>query len=324
MKKICITSSSYVLLVYILLNKNDYKKTIYITGDKLIKDLNVKNFKILRIPIVPNIVNKIFNYLYFSFKFRDKVNYIVYGQDHLSASNFFVSKYKFILIEDGLSFHSNYITKLKEKFLKEKFLKKSIRKICKINYHHGLDEKIKEIYVSNLGELSKEYRNKDLKYFNIQELWENVGEKKQQEIVKFYNIDKNILNFEFCRESYTLLLTQPLSEDRYITEQEKIAIYSKIIKENKKIIIKPHPRERTIYEKYFKDIRILDKEIPIELYSLLGIKFNKIVSLFSTGILNSFLDCDREILGTMQNRKLEIEFGKIDYSLKKANKKGME
>lgn len=123
------------------------------------------------------------------------------------------------------------------------------------------------------------------------------------------------------KDTHILLLTQPLSEDGYITEREKINIYSKIIKDNyKNILIKPHPRELTNYQNYFKNIILLDKDIPIELYSLLGMKFYKVVSLFSTSVFNSFMECDREVLGTVENKKLELEFGKIEYSFIKAKK----
>ena len=79
MKKICITSSSYVLLIYILLNNKDFKETLYITGENLIKNKEVKNIKILKISIFPNIINRIINYVYFSILLKGKQKYVVYN-----------------------------------------------------------------------------------------------------------------------------------------------------------------------------------------------------------------------------------------------------
>ncbi len=321
MKKICITSSSYVLLIYILLNNKDFKETLYITGENLIKNKEVKNIKILKISIFPNIINRIINYVYFSILLKGKQKYVVYGQDHLSASNFFVEKYEFRVIEDGLSFHDDYITRLKKNFSDENRIKRFIRKLLKINYHHALDERIKKIYVSNLDTLSKEYSRKKIECFNINKLWKDIGNSKKEEIKNFFNIDDDVLHQTCYKDTHILLLTQPLSEDGYITEREKINIYSKIIKDNyKNILIKPHPRELTNYQNYFENIVLLNKDIPIELYSLLGMKFYKVVSLFSTSVFNSFIECDREVLGTVKNKKLELEFGKIEYSFIKAKK----
>ena len=321
MKKICITSSSYVLLIYILLNNKDFKETLYITGENLIKNKEVKNIKILKISIFPNIINRVINYVYFSILLKGKQKYVVYGQDHLSASNFFVEKYEFRVIEDGLSFNNDYITRLKKNFSDENRIKRFVRKLLKINCHHALDERIKKIYVSNLDTLSKEYSRKKIECFNINELWKDIGNSKKEEIKNFFNIDDDVLHQTSYKDTHILLLTQPLSEDGYITEREKINIYSKIIKDNyKNILIKPHPRELTNYQNYFKNIILLDKDIPIELYSLLGMKFYKVVSLFSTSVFNSFMECDREVLGTVENKKLELEFGKIEYSFIKAKK----
>jgi len=69
----------------------------------------------------------------------------------------------------------------------------------------------------------------------------------------------DIKKFQILKEDdrKILLLTQPLSEDKIITEEEKIKIYREIIeKQNgRKIYIKAHPRRQII--KRFLKILIL-------------------------------------------------------------------
>jgi len=93
-----------------------------------------------------------------------------------------------------------------------------------------------------------------------------------------------------------LLLTQPLSEDGLINEKEKIKLYKKVIENyhNKyKIFLKPHPRENTIYEKYFSKVTILSQSFPIELLKFnKNIKFDLGISYSSSSVDN--LDCIKQ------------------------------
>lgn len=111
-------------------------------------------------------------------------------------------------------------------------------------------------------------------------------------------------------------MTQPLSEDEIITEEEKIKIYREIIeKQNgRKIYIKAHPREKTNYGDIFKElnIKIIENGFPIELLLLLNINFSKVITLFSTGALNFKGRSEVEFIGTEKYPKLYERFGKIN------------
>ena len=83
-----------------------------------------------------------------------------------------------------------------------------------------------------------------------------------------------------------MLLTQPLNEDNNCTEEDKIKGYALLLKEHAfsetHLIIKPHPKENTDYQKYFPNATIIDKDFPIELMVLLNINVNNVITLFST------------------------------------------
>lgn len=82
----------------------------------------------------------------------------------------------------------------------------------------------------------------------------------------------------------------------------------------RKIYIKAHPREKTNYKEVFKNfnIEVIENTFPIELFLLLNIKFDKVITLFSTGALNFKGKAEVEFIGTEKYPKLYERFGKIE------------
>ncbi|MER2014579.1 MAG: glycosyltransferase family 52, partial [Methanobrevibacter sp.] len=75
-------------------------------------------------------------------------------------------------------------------------------------------------------------------------------------------------------DEIVLILTQAFFEQDISTLEEEIKIYEKFIEKFKEynLIIKPHPRDLKNYKKIFDNINVLDKDFPIELLNLIGIK----------------------------------------------------
>ena len=115
------------------------------------------------------------------------------------------------------------------------------------------------------------------------------------------------------KQSKSVLFTQPLSEDGAIDEETKISIYKDVINSDKSISIKPHPREKTDYKKLFPGNTILEHNIPIELLTLLGVKFEKSYTIFSTAVLSFPYSTEIHFLGTCVHPKLVEKFGDIRY-----------
>lgn len=311
--EICIIDSMYVLLIYLLLKKN-YKKTLFILGRGITLNSNlISSKKIQLIRGVSSNINNLFYYVYFALIFRKYKNRIeVYGQDHIIGSSFFIQNFRFFLIEDGLSFYSKYISELFFKYETEGIFSKLERKIFKLIKHHGLDERIQGVYFSGIQDIPKVYPKEKILYFNMRELWRKKSLDEQEEILRIFNCDAKILSYDL--DDVTLLLTQPLSEDNYISEEEKLKIYSEIMDKitTKNILLKPHPREKTNYMILEKEnCYIMEKNFPIELLQLLEIKLEEVVTLFSTGIY-SFNNIRKKIYGTYKNEKLEKNFGIIE------------
>ena len=97
-------------------------------------------------------------------------------------------------------------------------------------------------------------------------------------------IVKNI-DIPFLNDNCIVILTQPLSEDGYIKEEEKIEIYKKLANkynENYNVIIKKHPREKTNYR--IEGTRELDGNFPSEIFIILGIQFEKAIGICTGAI----------------------------------------
>lgn len=142
-----------------------------------------------------------------------------------------------------------------------------------------------------------------------------MSKKDKEEILGVFKISSKSFENLKVEKNKVLLLTQPLSEDKIITEKEKIDIYREILlKENEKnIYIKAHPREKTNYKEVFKEfnINIIENSFPIEICLLLDIKFEKVITLFSTGALSFKGKSEVEFIGTEKYLKLYEKFGKV-------------
>lgn len=317
--------TKYTLFLSLILFKKK-SKIIYFINEELKKEINLKknrviwlkNFKTKRC-----IVEK-----YRKWKFNNKLLKLikkinkVYLQDHIPYGQFFLNNFsnKMILLEDGtMNYNEKILLEEKNRKLKKikinHFIKKVIIEKRKKEYRKfGLSEKIQEIYLTGLLPIPDLIKNK-VKIINISDEWEKLSKKDKEEILGVFKISSKSFENLKVEKNKVLLLTQPLSEDKIITEKEKIDIYREILlKENgKNIYIKAHPREKTNYKEVFKEfnINIIENSFPIEICLLLDIKFEKVITLFSTGALSFKGKSEVEFIGTEKYPKLYEKFGKI-------------
>lgn len=221
------------------------------------------------------------------------------------------------LIEDGTASYNNkfieneYQKNEKRVYLKDKLVYFSPYKFLS----YGLSKKVDKVYLTGILEVPKSIEKK-VEKMEIKKLWTNLSDDKKEEILNIFGIKLENLKKLVEEENKILLLTQPLYEDKIITEEEKIKIYREILeKQNgRKIYIKAHPREKTNYKEVFKNfnIEVIENTFPIELFLLLNIKFDKVITLFSTGALNFKGKAEVEFIGTEKYPKLYERFGKIE------------
>jgi hypothetical protein len=188
-----------------------------------------------------------------------------YGHDHLLFSYIFDLKNAKIL-EDGLS-NYRYSTPNRLTILRRLIM-------GKVLFTHGFGASIKCIYLSNIEDIPACIEKK-VTVFDIKDLLSNVA--------KYFS--EVIYTGEISSVKGVILFTQPLSEDGFISEEEKKIIYLNIIKKYDVEFIKPHPREKTNYSD-ISNIEVLDKNVPAEVIIYNNNNIKKLVTLFSSSLLN--------------------------------------
>lgn len=323
-KRYFYVNTIYSLLVS-LIYFDDNKENIYFIESTIPKKIrnNLKNIIYIE-DYKKKYKLRIYRYLKIYFRSKKILNLVkkvdeIYIQDHFEYGQFFLNniKGKIFLIEDGTK---NYNEKILDEEYNKKYkinsiIKNKILYLSKNIYPiYGLSNRIEKIYLTGILPVPKKIRSK-VQLINLEKKWQELSCIKKKEILDIFNIDIfKIENIEKIKDKI-LLITQPLSEDGIISEQEKLEIYREILENNKKekIYIKAHPRETTNYKEKFQNynIELVEKEFPIELFMLLDMKFKKIITLFSTAALNFKCKYQIEFIGTKNYSKLYEKFGDI-------------
>lgn len=327
-KKICYVNTLYPLFLFMLMeSERDEKEIFFFLGKAIPKEVatRIKNSKYLNKNFENK--NKLKKYYDIYSAYRGLEQFIIkenlkdkeiYLQDNMEYSQFFLNHIENCFsLEDGVVNYNekalNEIINKKEKnrFFKnfrDKFLKKS-----KIRYKTlGLSEKIQKIYLTGLMEIPEVIKNK-VELVNIKEKWEKLPLEKKKKILNIFGFDNNNLKILNEEENKILLITQTFSEDKFISEEEKIKMYEEIINmyPGQKIVIKPHPRERTNYSKIFPNVEIIRSNFPLEVLMVLNIKFKEVVTVYSTAALNFKGITNVNFLGTENYPKIKEKFMEI-------------
>lgn len=223
-------------------------------------------------------------------KAHSSVQCFICEDDHHFSRYFVYNFTNIIMLEEGIKIYTD-ISK------RESILKKIIKYyLLGINYPNGVDKHIKEIWVQYPDRLPINIKNKGRKLDLFKLMKPLSGTNSQKILSKMLGIDNSLwleVNdlFNNRGSNIILLITQPFSEDGYISEEQKYEIYSAIINKfcrNKQIVIKPHPREITNYKEKFPQALILNNGFPLELLNFLnsGKKIDEAITVNSTAIMN--------------------------------------
>ena len=306
----------YGLLISLLLPETNIDKSFFFLTSDLDVDIDEKQvffmkIKKLRFP---------FTVFYYDFYLRNKLHSIVkekeldtslvIGQDHIIGKDYFL-KYNYHLIEDGMGIYTTFYIE------REKYKKRYIyNKILNKKNWNGVEETVTKIYLTKKDNIPIEIKDK-VEIINLKKLWNSKTKEEQKKILKIFKF--NFEEVEKLSDRKYILFTQPLSEDLVITEDEKIEIYKKVMKnyDEEKMIIKTHPRELTDYKKIFSKAILLNNQFPAELLSILDIKFKKVITLFSTSVKIFENNIEIDFYGTEVNPKVLVRFGNQDKVIKR-------
>lgn len=332
MKKVFLYDQDRALLIFLLLTDLKNDEIIYFAYRNKEKILSKLKGKKTIIDGRNFVFCRRINFIFWLKKFRKEKKVLLdeikekkvelYGIDYLELAKRVFYDEPINVIEEGTVIFSP----LHERNLKYKikyFLVKAINFIFKNkerieSFDYDENNKVVKVYLTDnlCKELPQKMKEKS-EVINLKDLWNKKTLEEKEYILNVFSVDKNIVNK--ISDKSIILVTQPLSEDNVITEKEKIEIYSKILKKysNSSIIIKPHPRELTDYSKYFSNCYIMKEKYPIEILALLGIKIDKIVTLFSGAAFGFGKEIKIDFYGTEINEKIFSRFGTQDNIMKR-------
>ena len=148
------------------------------------------------------------------------------------------------------------------------------------------EDKLKGIYVQKLEIYPEEWKNK-LKILEMKELLKSLDKDVQQTILTFFLGD--LINSIDIEENTGIIYTQPLSEDGYISEDQKKDYYQQMVKFYSKYgrpVVKLHPRDLTEY-RFEESCTVLPSFFPSELLALLNIQFAYAVGICTSAVLTT-------------------------------------
>lgn len=326
MKKIFLYDMERVLLIFLLLADLERDEITYITyegkekriqslpGEKMIlkNSRMYARYKIFNKFKMASYIRKLRKELAPILEEIKKGEIKLYGMDNLALGKRVFYSERMQVIEEGTLNYMPCDVKIKFKDLFQKM----------VAFFYGLSERkeimgyganVDKIYLTDslCEEIPKGLEQK-AEVVDLKRLWENKSEKQKKMIKKAFEFDEEILK-KANRETI-MLFTQPLSEDKIVSEERKIEIYAKVIENypDKSIIIKTHPREKTDYTNYFPGCYVMKEKYPVELLRVMGVKLERVVTLFSTAVFGFGKDVAIDFYGTEVDKNLFERFGSCD------------
>lgn len=179
---------------------------------------------------------------------------------------------KYNLIEDGYNYHM-YTKYLYEKYISYFSYKGKLKRMfIKKDVPYGYNKYCESIEVNDKSKIKL-----DRRYFKFKEISRKDLFKIDQETKKKLIDIFSIKSFDSKNNRKTaLVLTQPLGTDKLFSdiqnEEEQEVLYKNLVdkyKDSHDIYLKIHPRDTLDY-KNFKDVKFLEKLIPMEVYEVVG------------------------------------------------------
>ena len=314
--RVFVTGSLWSLLIYLVYSDlKDIKRTHYFFVDTGIHSSVRKNIKCYVFNTVKwdkyhwriYQIYSIFSPLLYRLRWPYLFFSDIYGIDQGRSCQAIIGRSKYTLIEDGAL---DYTISREKKYRRFDLIKKILWGPI-VDHDFGNNNLCKKILLTQPP--TNDFLKEKAFVVDLLEYWNKSSKEKQNFILSVFNINKEDLLKISGRK--VLLLTQPLSEDKIYTEEEKVKIYKDLIDKygEENIIIKIHPREKTDYTKYFPKATVFDKIVPLQIFSLLGVRFNTVVTICSTAALslmneNTILD----FKGTTSFTLVEKKYGKIE------------
>lgn len=282
-KNVCIIDSMHALLQYLLLvSEEEARQTFYFWGEGI--SVSVKqsfeghymNFDKKRKYSWFEILSK------FPFLFRNNIQY--WGHDHLPLSKYVIRTHDYQLLEDGLMNYNAYPWRYKTTLKRRVYALWQGPLSCLDIPYSGYEKNCIRIHLTGLVDSGEVYTSPKLLVQSFQNLWNKCNESKRNFINRVFGIDDKVCNQ--LKERKKILLTQPFSEDGFLSEEEKMTVYATILDVigRDDVVIKRHPREKSDYRRFFPQVEVFDLSVPMQLVMLNDICFEEAYTIFSSAV----------------------------------------
>lgn len=239
----------------------------------------------------------------------------IYAEDHLYFSSLLIRNRNYVLLEDGIywfSIHMRPDSVFYQKMTaKQHTLLGRMQTMVfgKIATHQmGTTVQCQQILLSQPYD-SPWFTHKDIRVVDMQEAWKQAGSEKQHYLMQKFDVTPE--DVATLQSKTIILFTQPLSADHIITEEEHYEIYKQVISnyDADKLVIKTHPRDNFNYRHYFPTVSVFAKPTPMELLSMMGIRFSTAVTICSTVVYTLPYEVKIDWIGSRIHPKIFEFFG---------------
>ena len=243
----------------------------------------------------------------------------LFVQDHLKFCSYIIGKREYTLLEDAP--HSNvfFVNGMMDSLdhnRRNMAHYKLARWFYGPVYGHsfGRNEQCTDILLWKYDD-TPFLKSKNCHIVDLQEAWNNICEKKR---LFLYNIwDINDDEIKELKKYPCVLITQPFYKIKGMDLVTNAVIYKSIAEKYppQKLLIKTHPRDDFDYERILPGYTIFRKPIPLQLISLFGIRWEKVVTVNSSSVLDFDYPLEIDWYGNGCGRLLPDQFKRIPISV---------
>lgn len=293
---ICYVATLYSLLIYLLYSDDDsIEKTFFVLDSSMPPEIGKRlrnSYTFRKTKNIP-LLSTCFNWIRYRFicltkipRVDDKVE--LYIQDHKYPAKVLTNKHSYTLIEDSAGVCSRYFSNSYGKemlHMRTRWFYPLFERLYGplFGYHFGCSPQCKRLLLTQEDNHPWLEGKERLFVPKIDgTLWDSFSNKKREKILEIYNLEASDIKALTTRKY--LLLTDPVWPDDAPFE-EHARVFKEIIKRYpaNELVIKTHPRDINYpYESEYPEIPVFRKPIPMELFRLLDIHFQTIITLFST------------------------------------------
>lgn len=191
------------------------------------------------------------------------------------ANIYFRDCQKSIFIEEGVT---QYVTP------DENEIVLFIKRLYGNQFDFWKKSKLCKIYVHNVERFASLSNKAD--EFLFDEQIKCLSDKQKEYVVDFFvTKEQQKALLEVKKSAKGIVYTQPLSEDKYISESEKIRIYKDIVEYYSKygsIVVKIHPRDLSEYG--FENAMVFNRDFPSEILKVMDIDFQFAIGLCTSAV----------------------------------------